>query len=424
MDLERQKFLFNQCDPKEPLEANDPRYEPFDERHLRGESARQRLLRTMRLSATPTTQLFTGLIGSGKSTELRRLADEARREGFFVAMANVVDREAPLIVRSHPLQVADVLFATCFAIDEALRGVGIAPHSRLDSLWDALTRDIGFEPALNLGFVQLKAKFTGEPGVREQLNCRERESPLAFKRGINRFVLQAQQVARDHELGRDLLVILDGLEKVADAAEVDAEPRENSLREVFLSNAEFVRLPCHAVYPVAPFMIQHAGEIGALYDAEPVMLPMVRIRDRKEKIDDAGVSGLLEVLRRRELMDAFSDESTARELVLASGGYLRDLLRLVREALQACPESDERIGGSLVEPAIRRIRRTYREGLFEEYRAPLRQARQHKSFDLNDDTRRLLGRLLRAHMLLRYHNDEEWYDVHPLLCDEIAATEA
>lgn len=39
MDLERQRRLFSQCDPKEPLSADDARYEPFDDKHLRGEPA-------------------------------------------------------------------------------------------------------------------------------------------------------------------------------------------------------------------------------------------------------------------------------------------------------------------------------------------------------------------------------------------------
>lgn len=421
MDLARQKLLFNQCNPYEPLDAGDPRYEPFDDEHLRGESARERLLRTIRLSDKPTTQLFTGLIGSGKSTELRRLADAARRDGIFVAMANVVDPDAPLIWRSRPLQVAELLLTACFTIDSALRSVGVEVHSRLDSLWQVLNKEVALDASINVGLAQLKAKFTGEPAFRERLSQRERDSPLAFKRAVNTFVEQACKVIADSELGPRLLVILDGLEKVADTP--DDEQRESAFREVFLSNAELLRLPCHAVYPVAPFMIQHGGQLGALYDAEPVMLPMVRVYKHDGTEDDGGIAGLLDALKRRQLSDAFVDEGVQRQLVLVSGGYMRDLLRLVREALQGCPDGDDRISGSVVEQAIRRLRRTYREGLFEEYRAPLRHARQFKSFELNDGSRPLLARLLREQMLLRYHNDDEWYDAHPLLWSELGESE-
>jgi hypothetical protein len=420
MDLERRKFFVSQCDDKQPLDADDARYEPFDERGLRGEPARRRLLDTIQVLNRPATQLFTGLLGSGKSTELRRLALDLGRENFFVASTNVVEREDPFIRRAEPLQPAELLLAACLTIDEALSAVHVALRSPLDALWSSLTREIAFDAALNLGVFQLKARFTGEPAFRDKLNERQRDAPLAFKRGVNGFIAAARRLVQERELGRDLVVILDGLEKIADT---DDPARESAFRDVFLRNADVVRLPCHVVYPVAPFMIQFSGELGALYDAEPVVLPMVRVRRRDENVDGAGVDGMLDALRLRGLDTAFDSDETARRLVLASGGYVRDLLRLVREAIMVCPDADERLSDDVAHKAMRRIRRTYREGLFEEFREPLRRARRRKDFDLNDDSRPLLARLLRAHVLLRYHNDDEWYDAHPLLWDEIGPTE-
>lgn len=420
MDLERQKLFISQCDDKQSLDAEDARYEPFDDSGLRGEPARRRLLRTIGVVDRPTTQLFTGLLGSGKSTELQRLARDLTRDGYFVAMANVVEREDPFIRRAEPLQAAELLLAACLVVDAALSTVHVALRSPLDALWSNLTRDITADASLHLGFVQLKARFTGEPAFRAMFNQRQREAPLAFKRGVNAFLEQARQIVRQHELGRDLVVVLDGLEKIADTEDAS---RENAFRDVFLRNADVVRLPCHVVYPIAPFLVQFSGELGALYDAEPVMLPMVRVRKRNGDVDPAGVDGLLDALRLRGLDAAFDDDESRRLLVLASGGYMRDLLRLVRETVMACPDGEERVSVTVAQKAVRRIRRTYREGLFEEFREPLRRAHGRKEFELHDGSRPLLGRLLRAHMLLRYHNDDEWYDAHPLLWDELGEPE-
>lgn len=422
MEIEKQRRLFNQCDPKEPLPTGDDRYEPFDEKQLRGEPARLRLLRTIRLSGAPTTQLFTGLLGSGKSTELRRLADDVRQEGLFVAMANVVERDSPLLARARPMDPAELLYAVCHVVDEALSSVHVQLRSRLDDLWRALNREIRLEPALKLGPAEVKVRFADAPDFRAELARRARAAPQTFKRAVDGFIERACAAVVEYELGRGLLVVVDGLEKVADA-EVDTEACESTFREVFLSQAESLRLPCHAVYPVAPFMIQHGASLGALYDAEPVVLPMVRVRGRNEELDEAGVTGLVDALHRRGLRTAFADEECLREVVLASGGYLRDLMRLVREALLDCPEDNATIDREGVKRAVRRIRRTYREGLFEEFREPLRLARRRKAFDLDDHSRPLMARLLRAHLLLRYHNADEWYDAHPLMWDELGTPE-
>ena len=120
MDVEQSDRFFNRCDPNESLGNDDRRYEPFDDSELRGEAPRHRLAAVAEKSVQPTTQLLSGLTGSGKTTELRRLARALRERGFFVCMTDVVDRTVPLIDRSQPLLVVDTLLAVCYAIVESL----------------------------------------------------------------------------------------------------------------------------------------------------------------------------------------------------------------------------------------------------------------------------------------------------------------
>lgn len=421
MDRARQKLYYNRCDPQEWLPAGDARYEPFDDAGLRGPDApAQRLLEAIELTEGPTTQLFSGLIGSGKSTELHRFADVARRQGYFVAFADVLDRPIPFLDRANPIQTADVLFSVCLTIDDALSATEAAPsviRQTLDRIWNALFTKIEIpELGVNAGPVDVKLKLTTEPTFRQQLSERLEASPLRYKQGVHEFVGEADKAIKENGLGQGLVVVLDGLEKVADT-ELDRERKEAAFREVFLLRAEMVRVPCDVVYSISPFMIQHSQELGALYDSEPVIIPMVRVRQRPSgREDPKGVDGMLSALdRRMPIAEAFESREVAKELVLKSGGFLRDLLRLAREAVAACPSDQERITKAIANRAVKRVERGYREGLFEEYRGPLTEAHNRKKFPLSDATRPLFGRLLRAHMLLRYHNDEEWYDAHPLL---------
>ena len=73
MDKQRCGVLYNRCNPDIALEPGDELYIDLDARGVRGHDWVERLAAPIDLAAGPTIQLFTGLPGSGKSTELRRL---------------------------------------------------------------------------------------------------------------------------------------------------------------------------------------------------------------------------------------------------------------------------------------------------------------------------------------------------------------
>jgi hypothetical protein len=145
---------------------------------------------------------------------------------------------------------------------------------------------------------------------------------------------------------------------------------------------------------------------------------MVRVRDPKGKPYQAGINSLAKALERRvRTEEAFAQPAEiVRELILSSGGYIRDLLRLVRECIMFCPsQPDELITGQVLERAVTRVQNVYREGLLEEQKDVLAKAHRLKDYPLSSGNLNLFGDLIRSHMLLRYHNKREWYDVHPLL---------
>ncbi len=78
-DLKTVKKYYNLCDPKESLKPDDARNEDLDVRGPDGTFVRglrwvDRLARSITLADKPVQCWFTGLPGSGKSTELQRLA--------------------------------------------------------------------------------------------------------------------------------------------------------------------------------------------------------------------------------------------------------------------------------------------------------------------------------------------------------------
>lgn len=75
MDRRLKKELLRACKVDEPVPPGNPRHFDFDvaELKLRGRPWREQVAEVIDLSDETTSQLVTGLPGSGKSTELRQL---------------------------------------------------------------------------------------------------------------------------------------------------------------------------------------------------------------------------------------------------------------------------------------------------------------------------------------------------------------
>jgi hypothetical protein len=144
----------------------------------------------------------------------------------------------------------------------------------------------------------------------------------------------------------------------------------------------------------------------------------VTYRDRKPNTD--GLAAATEVLLRRVPgggLDRLLDDTAVERLVLASGGHLRILLGLVMEVVtqaESLPVDD-----ATVTAAIQQVRNGMLP-LADDQRDMLRRvAASHELPLATQDDWDIVATLLDQHFVLGYQNGEPWYDVHPLLHDEI-----
>ena len=129
------------------------------------------------------------------------------------------------------------------------------------------------------------------------------------------------------------VLILDSFEKLRGDLH-NAERVVQSVETIFIRDWKHLRTPCHAIYTVPPWMIfmeaGAASEFGRIH-----VLPMCKVYDPETGNPyQKGVDGMLDILAKRMDVDAiFGNRSALVPLVTASGGYTRDLLRMVREVL-------------------------------------------------------------------------------------------
>jgi hypothetical protein len=119
-------------------------------------------------------------------------------------------------------------------------------------------------------------------------------------------------------------------------------------------------------------------------------------------------------LYRRVEQKYFAGSDIAASLAFHSGGYMRDLLRLVIECIYSCPEG-EPISRTLAEMAIEQVRQSYLEGLEAQDEVLLQQVHRERDFPLDEENLQRMDALIQGYLMLRYQDQTPWYDAHPLL---------
>lgn len=422
MDKETKRALVRACRPDEPVPPDDERHFDFDAHGLRGQPWRAAVAEVIEFADGPTAQGVSGLRGSGKTTELEQLAADLQRSGYRVVLADAgawVRDDAPVSVETIWLALILALYP-----DGGPESVGgwLAEYAR--RTWTFLTGQVGIkEVVVKFGAAKARTDITMDDTLFQRV-----AHHLKTVKGLREQVFDLlDHAARGAKAdGTPLVIFLDGIEKRATGdlePEAERERYRNHWFNAFLSRAPDLRPPVHVVYTVPSFMIRRAAEFGAAFGQELQFLPMVRVWRRGEQggavLDRVGMLAMREALFLRIPRSYFDAEETADLLIMHSGGYMRDLLRMATQCVYACRGGVGCIDGELAEGAITRVRQTYLEGLERGQKLLLGEVQRSGDYPLERSNGAEMDRLLQSHLMMRYHNSHIWYAAHPLLWNEI-----
>lgn len=423
MDRDTKRRLLKACRIDEPIPHGDPRHFDFDDPdRLRGEPWRKKMIEVIDYHPDePTTQVVTGLPGSGKTTELRQVEAELTELGYQVVF---VDAGA-WIRDDEPINPSAIQLALALALYPAGKPDSFPAWTReyANQFWEFLSSEVKIkELQTGIDNVKLKLELSTDDTLFQEVTRRLRELQ-GWRKKIFELLEQASKSAKDR-----LVLILDGLEKRATGDLFGAEEREkhrNHWFGAFLVHTLDLKPPTHVIYTVPPFMVRRAASIGQRFGHELRFLPMIRVlkgsSDESERstVHGPGLQAMREALFLRVNAEWFEDEIIASWLAFHSGGYMRDLLRLVSECIYACPEGGL-ITRQIAEDATERVRQTYREGLETSQSELLNKVHEDHEYPLESgENERQMDELLQGHLMLRYHNSRSWYDAHPLLWSQL-----
>lgn len=341
----------------------------------------------------PVKILFSGHRGSGKSTELTRLAKDLENEFFGV-------RTSARSLNPADLNYVDVVLACAASLfREATSKAGQVkiPAALWRGVLDLLTSEVIAETTIKVpkaGSIGAKVNalvfsIEGKYGKETETRQTMRRRLLPY---VNDLIEQTNGVCRelDRVTGRPPLIIFEDLDK----------PDMDAARALFFDHATTLNsMACHVIYTF-PISLCYSNEFRARVReySNHFLLPNVHLYHRDDTPHPEGREVLKSVVTRRISEDLF-DRAALNLMVELSGGLMRDLTRLVRDAaLQALTDGKPIITPDVVQWVAAGIANEYRRVLLPEHYDALREARKTKQIIPHETVRQLLLENLSAQL--------------------------
>lgn len=408
------------CDPTAALRAEEQAALHEDLSSVRGGAKFAQIARRLRqaVGSHHARELVTGHAGSGKSTELLRLAAELRKPDPDGKYFHVVYLDADRSLSPWNLRLPQILVALVAGLEREGR-VDLKKTKSASKLSQILK---GIAKATSKELARRIEEDAGIPILSAALQANQEMSAAFGTEGLQQrdrllehtrqLLLEVRQQLPAEVL--DIAFVVDNLEKLPERI-IEGESLHETL---FVRELTTLDLPAHLVltYPISLNFDSH--EFGQAYrGAHRTTLPMVAVRKSPREIervpDEAGVAALLRLIRRRVSDQLFEGEAVLREVIRLSGGCVRDVMRLLGELPIV---ADPPFTVQAVQQAATEFRNDYTrllQGKPYVQHLPYIAVRGSIPPELEPRWQRevLLGQIV-----LEY-NSEVWFDVHPLVRD-------
>jgi hypothetical protein len=411
-----------------PLEPTNSYYVPI----LGGDPGKDPILALQQridLAESESVHLLTGFRGNGKSTQLRRLKNLLEQSKCEVFLLDMLD----YVLMTKPLGISDFILSLLASVAGAVEQSEFNLNPLHQGLWERfsnfLKTDVKLEDVdIKGGFVEIGAKLKTDLLFKEKIQKHVEGHLTRFVREAHEFVDKLVCEIRKQKKDEDLKVVLlvDSLEQLRGVG-TEAQAVYDSVLELFSGQAASLSFPkLHVVYTVPPYLPVMSHNPGRILGGSGVtQWPNIHVRDKNGKQDHTGLQVMEDIISRRfPDWEKFISKSVLHEFAGVSGGDIRDFFRLVREvavqliiARQSRPEAD--LDAVMVKRVIQQLKNEYFP-LAENDARWLGRIYKQKEPSLPDtDVLQDLARFFDSNLIMNYLNGEYWYDIHPLLVDEI-----
>lgn len=428
------KTLIERFEPEEPVRKSAWRAS-------RNRSPAQTVGKRLDVPVGIPKLLVTGTVGTGKTTELYRIAEERAPQEFVVFVD--LERHFSDVVGDTPALQRISSWEVCFlmgvallrAAEETLDFTLEKPHrDALQKAWSALANatDSGGSPtfdvaslaksmavmassalpgggAISAGLTLLKSL---SEGVKWSIPIGRSQRPMADQESTVQGLLACVNtlIGLVQKRGARVLLVIDGLDRIRDFSRA---------KELFLDSQLISLLSCPLVV-CGPFALRHhpaTAAIRGFYDVPPLVNePVLLQSDPRQK--GPGIPFFHEVWQRRvsDLPGGAGLLTSAQLDTLAyySGGRAREFVTFLRRLAELAWSDDvDCATDELINQVLDERRRHRETGLHKGHIRVLEEVAKDPGHQLPEDP--LAQELLSYGTLLPYPNQSEWYYPHPLL---------
>ncbi len=416
------KKIYRAFDPAPLCGDQSELYVPLDD--VRGNSDLvPRLTKPIRLSDKATFQLLAGHIGSGKSTELRRVQRELEtgHDRFFTVFCQVLEDIDP-----SDADFPDVLLAIMRRVACECRerlGVELKPgyfRQRLDELKKFLDTEVKLESlTMESALGSFTAAIKSSPSTRDQIRKILEPTTERWIDAANDVLGEAvTEVQKKGYAG--IAIIVDDLDKLSMLHQ--PELRGSVAERLYMErHVQLTSFRCHMIYtiPIALAYSCKEREIANRYGmTAPPVVPMTKILDHEGKKHEPGFKKFRAVIARRlesagaTENDVFADDAVRDRIIKCSGGQPRFLITMIRDAIV---EGDLPLTETTVDTVARKATHSYSRQLRKEHWRIIEKVRKTHALERTDNNDSLCMDLLASGAILQYLNHKEWYALNPLL---------
>ncbi len=396
-----------------PLKPGDPRY--MDCSRVRG-NTRKLITRYLKLhykAGRDLHLLFTGYRGNGKTTELYQLQHDIKDE------YEVVYFDASKELDVNNVTLSDLMLAIAKATFEQMNAAGytlskqlledvgtwffekVLEKSRKNSLVVGAQVEAGtpkwFSAIVAKAFSVVKMNTEEREVMRRTL---ERNVTELIEK-VNALLTEARTLAKNNGK-KDLLFLMDSLDRL----------RQGLEKNIFMADGALLKqLQCNFIY-VVPISLMYNEQATLLPFDEQLSLPMIPIFERgtERKEHHLGIGILKDLISKRlDLPQIFTDpDGIVKDLILCSGGHLRDLMKLIS---YACSLTDHSITPDIANAAMNKLMLDYEKVVRDEEYAHVVAVYNTQAPPNNEVNQKLIYN----NVILVYRSDDEteWKDVHP-----------
>jgi energy-coupling factor transporter ATP-binding protein EcfA2 len=365
--------------------------------------------------------IFSGHRGCGKSTLLAEFGRNVS-DRYFVAFFSISDT-----IEMSDVDHINILFAIGvnlmlqaeqeeIKISEATRKSFYQWFAKRTRIETETPMQAEISAGFNL-FNIISGKLKTEASVRDEI---KRE----FERNVSELVAKLNEIAAVLQAASDkeVLVIIDDLDKL-DLGVV---------RRIFQDHIKALFQPGFSIVFTVP--VSCLRDIPLLMtlrteaDDQMVNMPVSKLfaigerRNPDAQPRKDAIETLCEVLHKR-IPSEILEPDVAKEMVLQSGGVLRELIRISNRCCRICsrklrrnPEqTDIKIDQAVLDEAIKDLRLEFEATLGKADFNILQTT--YEKFIPEDPKDQAFLDLLHGLHVLEYRNSEVWYDVHPIVTD-------